>query len=127
MTADQVRAWIAGGRANLETKVRPLGADEWRRIADFPEFAAPGGAGAVPPVAAPLPAGARKLDIISCYERSWVLLKANFWSLVGVSLLMSVILSVLGSHTLGLIYISPLFSAVISGGWYYFFLLKRCV
>ena len=35
VTVEQIRAWIAAGRANLETKARALGTDEWRRLADF--------------------------------------------------------------------------------------------
>ena len=40
-TADQVRAWINGGRANLETRAKLAGENEWRRLGDFPEFGAP--------------------------------------------------------------------------------------
>jgi uncharacterized RDD family membrane protein YckC len=40
VTADQVRAWIAAGRANLETKAKALGSEEWRRLGDYPEFSA---------------------------------------------------------------------------------------
>ena len=47
--AAQVRAWMVGGRANLRTKARALGSEEWRRLDEFPEF---GGRGALPP---PLP------------------------------------------------------------------------
>jgi uncharacterized RDD family membrane protein YckC len=47
VTADQVRAWIAAGRADLDTKAKAAGSDEWRRVGDFPEF---GGASVVPPV-----------------------------------------------------------------------------
>lgn len=39
-TADQIRRWIAAGRANLETKAKALGSDEWRPLADYPEFGA---------------------------------------------------------------------------------------
>jgi|ERR1017187_5393920 hypothetical protein len=126
VTADQVHAWIAGGRANLETKVKALGTDEWRRIADFPELAAAGTAGIAAPAAAAALAGrAGKLDIISCYERSWALLKANFWPLVGVSFLIIVINAVIGyTHFLGVFLVTPLIGAVLSGGWYYYFLLK---
>lgn len=46
-TADQLRAWIAARRANLETKARALGSDEWRRLGDFAEFA---GTSAPPPI-----------------------------------------------------------------------------
>lgn len=124
--ADQVRAWIAGGRANLETKAKALGADEWRRIADFPDLAGPGSAPPAGVPAGPAAAGGGPgLNIISCYERSWALLKANFWSLVGVSLLMAMIFSALGyTYFLGVFFVTPLFGGVLSGGWCYYFLLK---
>jgi uncharacterized RDD family membrane protein YckC len=48
-TADQVRAWINGGRANLDTKAKLAGENEWRRLGDFPEF----GGTAEPPVVEP--------------------------------------------------------------------------
>src|SRR5580658_7755747 len=89
VTAAQVRSWIAAGRANLQTRVRAEGSDEWLTAADFPEIMATG-------PAAGLSSGARagKLDLISCYERSWTLLKANFWPLVGTSLVISLLLGV---------------------------------
>lgn len=44
VTADKVLEWIKGGRANLQTKVRRLGENDWRTLGDFPEFASyPGG------------------------------------------------------------------------------------
>lgn len=39
-TAAQVRGWIEAGRANLDTKAKAIGSDEWRRLGDFPEFGA---------------------------------------------------------------------------------------
>jgi uncharacterized RDD family membrane protein YckC len=36
--ADQVRAWLAAGRANLDTQVKAFGTNEWKRLRDFPEF-----------------------------------------------------------------------------------------
>ena len=49
VTVDQVRVWLNAGRANLETRAKALGTDEWRRLGDFAEFAGPGEA---PPVMA---------------------------------------------------------------------------
>ena len=46
----QVRAWVAAGRANLRTKARATGSEEWRALGDFPEF---GGPGEVPPLLPP--------------------------------------------------------------------------
>lgn len=39
-TADQIRRWIGAGRANLDTKAKALGSEEWRPLADYPEFGA---------------------------------------------------------------------------------------
>jgi uncharacterized RDD family membrane protein YckC len=48
VTTEQVRNWIAAGRANLDTKAKAAGSDEWRRLGDYAEF---GGAGMPPLVA----------------------------------------------------------------------------
>jgi hypothetical protein len=126
VTAEQVRAWIAGGRANLQTKVKLVGTEEWKTIEEFPEItsgAATTGFATTPAVS--VYNEAAKLDIISCYERSWALLKANFWPLVGVTVLMSIIYSVLGySNHKGVIVVPPLLGGVLGGGFYYYFLLK---
>jgi uncharacterized RDD family membrane protein YckC len=42
VSAAQARAWIAGGRANLETRAKLLGTDEWKRLGDYPEFSESG-------------------------------------------------------------------------------------
>ena len=49
-TVQQVRSWIDGGRANLDTQARAPGSEEWRRLGDFVEFG--GTVTALPP---PLP------------------------------------------------------------------------
>lgn len=41
VSADQIRAWIAAGRANLDTQARAAGSGEWRRLGDYPEIVAP--------------------------------------------------------------------------------------
>src|SRR5215204_2592352 len=64
ITADQLRQWIAEGRANAQTKVLPEGATEWKSLGEFPEFfaAAPGmttpAPGMQPPPPPPMPAAA---------------------------------------------------------------------
>jgi uncharacterized RDD family membrane protein YckC len=40
VTTQQLRSWVAAGRANMETQAKIAGSDEWRRLGDFPEFAA---------------------------------------------------------------------------------------
>jgi hypothetical protein len=49
VTADQVRQWLAEGRANAQTLVLPEGEAEWRPISAVPEFAATPGPAAMPP------------------------------------------------------------------------------
>jgi GYF domain 2 len=40
ITADQLRQWIAEGRANAQTRVLPEGAANWTTVGQLPEFAA---------------------------------------------------------------------------------------
>src|SRR5579862_859201 len=37
-TAEQLRQWIAEGKANADTKVRVEGATEWTKLSELPEF-----------------------------------------------------------------------------------------
>jgi uncharacterized RDD family membrane protein YckC len=52
VTAEQVRAWMAAGRADEDSKVKVAGTEEWKTVADFPEFSGdepgPGFAGPAP-------------------------------------------------------------------------------
>src|SRR5579862_5053534 len=59
VTEEQLRQWIAEGRANAQTQAR-LDDGPWRSLSSFPEFAAAFGAvppapPATPPAATPLP------------------------------------------------------------------------
>ncbi len=38
VSTEQVRGWIGAGRANLDTKARAIGSEEWRRLGEFAEF-----------------------------------------------------------------------------------------
>lgn len=40
VTADQLKAWIADGRASAQTRVQAEGQTEWKALADHPELAA---------------------------------------------------------------------------------------
>jgi len=40
ITQEQLNQWIAEGRLNLQSKVQPDGATEWKTVADIPELAA---------------------------------------------------------------------------------------
>lgn len=38
VSADQLRHWIAEGRANAQSLIQPEGSAEWKRLGEFPEF-----------------------------------------------------------------------------------------
>lgn len=108
-TVEQLRGWIAAGRANLETKAKAVGSDEWRRLGDYPEFtstAATPAPGIAPTYAAPasatpsspepitgpidtkafaadLIARSGKIDIFSCLDRGFKLWTSQFGSVIG--------------------------------------------
>lgn len=144
-SAEQLRGWIKAGRANLDTKAKALGSDEWRRLGDFAEFSGPdappplGGEAAAAPVSTSVPvasttdaaacatdliARAEKLDVFGCLDRAFQLWKNNFLPLVGVTLLV-----IFAQMALGMIpilgSIAGLFlNGVFYGGLYYYYLGK---
>jgi TM2 domain-containing membrane protein YozV len=52
ITTEQLRQWIAEGRANAQTLAQPDGAADWRPLASFAELASQLAASAAPPVIA---------------------------------------------------------------------------
>lgn len=38
VSLQQLRSWVAAGRANLDTHAKVAGSDEWQRLGDLPEF-----------------------------------------------------------------------------------------
>jgi hypothetical protein len=138
VSADQVKQWIAAGRANGQTKIKREGTAEWRPLAEFPEFAGGAGEPLPPPVPAAAPAGpvdpkayaadliarAPKLLIGDTIGRSWELLKANFWPLVGVTFLIVVIQGVLNAIPFLGIVTSLLLTGVFYGGLYCYYLRR---
>jgi len=103
VTADQIRQWIAEGRANGQTQVLAESAAAWQPLSALPEFAA--ALGIAPGAPPPLSAGATRgpaptegellareysLDIGSCVSRSWNLVTGNLWPIIGVYLLVMV-------------------------------------
>src|SRR5262245_29367223 len=53
VSIEQLRQWIAQGRANAQTRVRAENETDWRALADIPEFAADLAAAAASPPPAP--------------------------------------------------------------------------
>ncbi len=155
VTVEQVQAWIAGGRANLDTKAKRVGEEAWQRLGDFPEISgatasaanATGAASAPPPPPAATPAPGRdaaagsvhvdakayaddliaraaKLDIGSCLERGWNLLKANFWPLVGTTFVLVMVMLIAQSIPILGMLVGLLLTGVFYGGLYFFYLKK---
>ncbi|MFI5356268.1 MAG: GYF domain-containing protein [Opitutales bacterium] len=141
-TLEQVRAWIASGRANLETQAKRTGEEQWRRLGDFPEF---NESGANLPPPAPVPAAlpvnekgrvvvdpkafaadliarARPLGISDCLERSWELLKSRFWPLVGSTFVLVMVMLVANAIPFAGIVVGLLLTGVFYGGLYVYYL-----
>jgi GYF domain 2/Domain of unknown function (DUF4190) len=49
VTVEQIRQWLAEGRARAETLVQAEGSTDWKPLGQFPEFATTAPAGVVPP------------------------------------------------------------------------------
>jgi uncharacterized protein DUF4339 len=126
VSIEQVRGWVAAGRANLSTKVKEAGSDAWKTISDCPEITGSASTAGVGRISAALVADrAASLDIMSCLGRSWTLLKADAWPLLGVSFLVTVIYAaasfVLGR---GLYFAGGILGSVFGAGLFNYFLLK---
>ena len=136
VTGDQVRQWLKEGRANAQTRARAEGAEEWKSLADFPEFADVFGtaAAAAPPLSGAVPAAEPlesilvrdyDLEIGRCIGNGWNLLKNNFGLLFAGFLIYLGIEFAIG--LLGAIpFVGPLFSLAnlfvvgpLLGGIYY--------
>jgi hypothetical protein len=141
VSAEQVRAWMASGRANLQTKAKYVNTEEWHTLGDYTEFVG-GEAGAPPAVgpagSGPLPADksnakayadeliarAAPLDIFGCLDKSFKLWTGNFFPLVGVTLLVMLAAGVAGAIPLVGILSNLLLTGVFYGGLYYYYLGK---
>jgi hypothetical protein len=122
VSVEQIRQWLREGRANGQTKVVADGATEWKALSELPEFAAALGARVTPPAQPPVvgavdaDALAReilardyRLEIGSCFSRSWALVMQHFWLIVGASFVLSLIEGAVG-----------LLAGVCVGGFYFF-------
>lgn len=146
VSADQVRAWISGGRANLETQAKKIGEESFRRLGDYPEFSESATQPPLTAAAAPAPTPAAevsevithikahaealyarsgKIDVFGCLDGAFNLWKKNFGPLVGVTLLVLFIQLMLGMiPVLGSL--AGLFlNGVFYGGLYYYYLGKQ--
>ena len=143
-TVEQIRGWIAAGRANLDTQAKVHGTDAWKRLGDFPEFDpnAPAAASSSIPSAAPsgpaTPVGkidikayadavnarAGQIDVMACLSRSFELWKNNFLTLVAATALMVILQAVVSAIPVVGGIASILTNGAIYAGLYYFYVGK---
>lgn len=143
VTAEQLRDWIKGGRANAQTQVQAEGSAEWKPLSAFAEFAgdlagrtstsAPPPPFAAPAFAAPADPDALAQEILArgfevrigdSISKSWELLKKDFWPGVGAAAIVMVLAGVAGAIPFLGGFISLFITGPLYGGlWVYF--LKR--
>src|SRR5262245_23471736 len=88
-SAEQIRDWVAQGRANAHPRLRREGETGWQALKDVAEFADVSNVSAAPPPGMPPPAlsaesiaadhlsRAVSIDIASCITRGWALVRDN--------------------------------------------------
>ena len=147
VSTEEVREWVQAGRANGDTRIKPMDAEDWGRLRDLPEFEpllSPGATPEVPPslgapgghTAPQLPGGEPLLtadqlmqelqgrphtfSVRDCFSRGWRLTMDNF------GLLLLTVLAFMGlSLVSALVPFAQLVCAgPLMGGTYYIF-LKR--
>jgi uncharacterized membrane protein len=126
VTAEQVREWIAEGRANGATKIQAEGNSEWLPLSAFPEFAdalaakAPPPAPELPPPPTDPAALAQfirtrdyTIDLGACVSRSWALLTNHFALMVGAAVLLLIL--VIGCNQLLSLLTGPAMRSLMTG------------
>ena len=110
LSADDVRTWLADGRASRHSRSRRDSEESWQPLREMPEFEEstrpPQVGGAVPESASASPAGDSGaaegaderplLDPVSCFQRGWYVLIQDFAFLTGWTLLVSVAVGAAG-------------------------------
>ncbi len=136
-TSEQLRQWIADGRANGSTRARLDGGTEWKTLADFPDFATVLASKVGPPLVTAGEAGQSlddlvnreaSLDIGSCLSRSLALFKSNFVLLAGSTLLIMFV-NFVASMILGMVpflggFLASALSGVFNAGLFWLFILR---
>lgn len=140
VSADKLREWIASGRANAQTQARRDGEAAWSTLGSLPEFSS---AFAAPPPRADAgsrtPSGASpalspdpkayadallargaKLDFGGALSRGLDLLKTDYWTFVGVTLVMTLVLAAVNFIPLA----GLLLTGLLTGGLQLFFVRK---
>src|SRR5207248_5984683 len=137
--AEQIKRWIGAGRADASTKAQAEGSEDWKSLAEFPEFAEALAAKASAPEPEAPPAGIPQpgapvdpialaqiittrgvtIDVGSCLGRAWDKMMGDLWTIVGISALVWLALS--ASHA---VYVGIVITGPLLGGLYYYYLKK---
>jgi hypothetical protein len=131
-SAEQIRDWVAQGRANAHSRLRREGETAWQALKDFAEFADVSTVSVAPPPGMPPPAlspesiaadhlsHAVSVDVASCITRGWALVRDNPGLTIGGTLLIVLVSVGIGMiPVIGLVsfFINP----VLVGGLMYTF------
>ncbi len=132
VTADQVRGWIAQGRANGQTRVRFETSTEWKLLSELPEFG--DALGGPAPAATPPPrrlseleaqaignniiARDYQLQIGHCIGRAWNLVMSHFGLTAGATFLIFLLTSAIAPIP----FATLLLKCVLAGGLQWMFL-----
>jgi hypothetical protein len=131
-TADEIRDWIAQGRADGRTLARMDGSADWKPLAEFPEFAGAAFAGTAPPRIPSKPPQysydpnaallglAPDFQIGDCIRRGAGLFLNNFGVLAGASAIVWMMDAILSRLPI----VGIMFQGVVFGGLFLVF-LKR--
>jgi uncharacterized membrane protein len=100
VSVEQLRQWIAEGRADAQTRVAAEGETVWNTLGSMAEFtdifgaasAGPAASAQVMATASHILARDYSVDFGSCLDRSWTLLKNNMGLLIGVFLVYGLII-----------------------------------
>ncbi len=132
VTAEQVKEWIAAGRANGQTRAQFEGETDWKPLSAFAEFAealTAKAASIATPDAPPRAKAAdlsaleksisigNDIDVGSCLGRAWDKLISDIWPIVGITALVWLALSATHAVYVGIIITGPLL-----GGLYFYYL-----
>ena len=131
-SVEQIRDWVAQGRANAHSRVRRDGETTWQALKDFAELADASNVSAAPPPGSPPPALSAEsiaadylsrpvsVDVASCITRGWALVRDNPGLTIGGTLLVTLV-----SVGLGMIpivgFVALFINPVLFGGLMYTF------
>jgi len=138
VAVEQVKAWVAAGRADKKTKARREGSIQWKPLAEYSEFYGDSTSGQPPAIAGMAPAGpvdakiyaadlisrAPQLGIGDTIGQSWELLKGNLWPLVGVTFVVLLAAAVLDAIPILHIFACLLLTGPFLGGLCFYYLRR---